>query len=349
MGRANEEGLRGALGAGLLERVYFLYGTEDYLIKLYSDRIVNLAVPPDAREMNFVRYEKPPTADELSDYLENVPFFSERRCVLIEDLDANALDNAEHKAYLSVIENIPEYSVLIIAERHVTVETKPKDIKAKLKKLLEACESAGVVCELNQLSQATLCDMAVRKAASAGCSLSRKNAAFLVDECGGSAVVLQNETAKLCAYRAGGEITRADIEKLVPRQINSRIYDIAKELFAGRTGSALRILDDMFTQREKPISILASLSDYFTDLYRAKLGKNARVSVNNAVSAFKIPPNLKFKLENAYRSAGSLSERYLGDCLEILYRTNCLLNSSNADERVFIERAIVEISVLPRN
>lgn len=345
MARLTESALNAELRSGILRRVYFLYGEEDFLVKTYADRIIAAAVPEDQRDMNFIKYTKQPKSDELSDHLENVPFFSEYKCVLIEDLDADAMLLADHKAYLAIIGNIPESSVLIIAQKNVFVD--PKKPKDKMKKLIAACEGAGCCCELNRLPDPKLAEMAAGKFSRAGCSISRDNAAFLVEECGGSLTVMQTEIEKLCSYKGSGEITREDIEKLVPRRIDSNIYNLSKELFAGRTGSALHILDDLFAQRTEPFMIFAALSSHFTDLYRAKLAQQARKPSAEAAKAFGYY-NRAFVMDNAYRSARSLSEGYLSGCIEILYRTNRLINSSKADNRILLERAITEIAALDK-
>lgn len=346
MGNINENRLKTDLKSGRLERAYFLYGSEDYLVRFFADKITELAVPEDARDMNFVRYTEAPKADALSDQLENMPFFSEYKCVLIKDLDIDSLEAAEHKAYLALIKNIPETSVLIIAQENIAYEKKPK---AATKKMIEAVESVGVSCEMMYLTEDKVAARAQKEAAKAGCSLSPENARLLARECGNSLTVLENELAKLCSYRNSGEITAADIEGLVPKRIDTNIFNLAKELFAGRTSSALEILNDVFAQNAEPNSILSALSGHFIDLYRAKLGKLAKKTAYDASAAFKYPPNRSFVMNNAYRSVDRLSERYLGKCVEVLYNTNRLLNSSQADKRQLIEKAIIEIASLPRN
>lgn len=346
MGKIDENRLKADLKAGQLSRVYFLYGKEDYLVRFFANKIVGLAVPEDARDMNFTRYTETPKADELSDQLENMPFFSEYKCVLIKDLDIEGMDNAEHKAYLALIESIPETSILVIAQENIEYDM--KKLRAKTKKLIAAVEAAGVSCEMKYLSAAKAAQRAQREAAKAGCSLSPQNAAYLAQECGNSLTELDNELSKLCAYKNGGEITMGDIEALVPKRIDSNIYNLAKELFAGRTGSALEILNALFVQRTEPFMILAAMSGHFTDLYRAKLGQLARKSSYDAAKAFNYPPNRSFVMDGAYRSVSRLSERYLGECVAVLYRTNKLLNSSRADKRQLIEQAIIEIAALPK-
>ena len=53
-------------------------------------------------------------------------------------------------------------------------------------------------------------------------------------------------------------------------------------------------------------------------------------------------------MRNAFGKASKLPLRYLADCVYIMYNTNKLLNSSKADSRVLVEKAITEISRLQK-
>ena len=89
MAKITESELKKQLG-GELSRVYFLYGEEDFLVRTYSEKIVSAAVGEE-RDMNFAKYTDAPSADELSDYLDSMPFLADYKCVLVEDLDLEAL------------------------------------------------------------------------------------------------------------------------------------------------------------------------------------------------------------------------------------------------------------------
>jgi len=348
MGKITEAKLKSSLDAGKFERVYFLYGEEDFLTKVYTDRIVQAAVPEDGRDMNLAVYEElPDNMEELSDYLENLPFFSEYKCVLIKDIDFDSPENtAKHKALLSMLGNIPDTSILIFSQKIYPIDL--KKLKDKTKKLIEACEKTGVSCEFKFLPERTVVDMAIGKFARLNCSISYDNAAYLAQECGLSLTLLQTEVEKLASSKLSGEITREDIETLVPKRVVSNIYNLAKELFAGRTGSAFRILDALFVQRTDPIIIMAALSGHFVDLYRARLGMDAGVPYADTSKAFKYAPNRSFVMSNAYKSARYLSARYLGACIAILYKTNKALNSTTEDKRILLERALAEIAAVER-
>lgn len=347
MGKITEAGLKSSLKTGKFERAYFLYGEEDFLTKTYSDRIIDAAVPEDARDMNLLVYRNfPENPDELSDFLESFPFFADYKCVLFNDIDIDAIDAAKHKALLPILQNIPDTSIVIFEQR--TYPTDLKKLKAKMAKTLEVCETVGVSCEFRYLSPSKLADMAIRKFNGSGCSISPENAMYLAEECGLGLSVLQTEIEKLASYKGSGEITREDIEKLVPKRVVSNVYNLAKELMAGRMGGALRILDALFVQRTDPINIMAALSGHFTDMYRARLAMDAGASYDSASKAFGYAPNRSFVMRSAFNDARYLSAGYLGECIRILYRTNKSLNSSNSDKRIMIERCLTEIAAVQR-
>ena len=154
--RIGEQALGADIKAGKLARVYMLYGEEDFLIRMYSEKLLGLAVPEDAREMNFRRYSLvpgadkasrdnlPPRIDELSDFVDSMPFFAERKCVLLKNFEPDVLEKSEFEDYLKLISDVPETSVVIITRENVEGDAKKfrdKLNKAKMKKLIEAVDA----------------------------------------------------------------------------------------------------------------------------------------------------------------------------------------------------------------
>lgn len=340
-----EAALNSELKAGKLRRVYYLYGEEIYLTGLYADRIVKTAGGEESDGLNFLRLRGVPSMDSLSDFAESMPFFAEHKCVKITDLDAEDLDNDQLKALISLIEQLPDTTVLVIAQTGLAVDDKKP--KAKTKKLVQTVEKHGAVCKMQFLPLEKTAAMAAKKAARSGCTLSHDNAIHLAELCGGSLTIIQNEVDKLCAYQQSGELSRDAIDALTPRQIDVSVYALADNLLSGRPGQAYKMLDDIFAQRVEPIIIMAALSGTFVDFYRAKLGQQARKSSADAARDFGYYGRA-FVMNNAYRSVQRLSERFIKDCIGVLFRTNLLMNSSKMNSRLLLERAIAEISGLPR-
>ncbi len=346
MPKIEEARLKSDLKAGRLACVYFLFGEEHFLTKTYENKIIEAALGKEPSDLNYVRWNEPPSADILSDFADSMPFFAEYKVIVLSDLDADKLDNDTLNAYLATIENLPDTTVLIISQTGVEID--PKKPKAKMKKLMAAAEKCGVLCEMKFMSSAMLGKMAAKKAARLGCNLSDGNAVLLAELCGKDMNLLSTEVQKLCDYTVSGEITREAIDALVPKMVDTSIYTLATELFAGRTANAFNILDDLFVQRMEPVVILGTLSGHFVDCYRAKLAMLAKKTANDTAAAFNYPRNRTFVISKAFNSVKYLSVDYLKSCIDILYRTNMLLNSSRADRRTLLEQALTEISVQKR-
>lgn len=346
MARIEEPRLKADLKAGALSRVYFLFGEEHFLTKTYENKIIEAALGKEPSDLNFVRFNEAPPSDTLSDFADSMPFFAEYKVIVINDLDADKLDNTEMKAYTDIIEQLPDTTVLVISQTGIEID--PKKPKTKMKKLMEAAEKSGVLCEMKHMSSSQLAQMAIKKAARLNCNLSQENAVLLAELCGKDMNLLSTEVQKLCDYTGSGEITRDAIDALVPKLVDTSIYTLASELFGGNTAKAFRILDDLFIQRIEPVIILSTLSGHFVDCYRAKLAQLSKKSANDAAAAFNYPRNRTFVMTKAFGSVKYLSVGYLKQCIGILYDTNLLLNSSRADRRTLIERALTEISVLKR-
>ena len=70
---------------GQLKNMYLLYGEEAYLKKQYKKRLTR-AIIPEGDTMNYSYYEgKGISIPEIIDLAETMPFFSDRRLIVIEN------------------------------------------------------------------------------------------------------------------------------------------------------------------------------------------------------------------------------------------------------------------------
>ena len=77
--------LQNDIKTGSWQRVYLLFGEEDYLRQQYRDRLVK-ALCPEEDTMNFTRFSgKDVNPAEVIDLAETVPFFADRRVIYLED------------------------------------------------------------------------------------------------------------------------------------------------------------------------------------------------------------------------------------------------------------------------
>ena len=105
---------------GQYKTMYLLYGAEAYLKKQYKDKLIK-ALVAEGDTMNFSAYEgKGINPKELIDLAETLPFFAERRVILVEnsgffknscdDLAEYLLEPAASTCFLFVEEEVDKRS-----------------------------------------------------------------------------------------------------------------------------------------------------------------------------------------------------------------------------------------------
>ena len=106
--------------SGEFKSVYLIYGAEDYLRKQYRDKMKLAIVGEDT--MNYSYFEgKGISVKGLIDLGETLPFFSERRLIIVENSGFFSSSQDELAAYLK---EMPETACFIFVEKDVDKRNK---------------------------------------------------------------------------------------------------------------------------------------------------------------------------------------------------------------------------------
>ena len=98
---------------GQLKQVYLLYGEEQYLIRQYRDKLKKAMVAEDDT-MNFSSFEgNDINQKEIIDLAETLPFFADRRMILIEDSGLFKKSAEELAHYMA---SVPETTCFVFVE-----------------------------------------------------------------------------------------------------------------------------------------------------------------------------------------------------------------------------------------
>ena len=129
--------------SGQFKKIYLLYGDEAYLKKQYKDKLKKALVQPDDT-MNFTAYEgKDTNPKEVIDLSETLPFFADRRVILIEN---SGFFKSSQEELADFIKNMPDYLIFVFVESEVD----------KRNKVYKAVSTAGYICEMKQQSRKTI-------------------------------------------------------------------------------------------------------------------------------------------------------------------------------------------------
>ena len=94
------------------ERLYFLWGPEDYLREQYLVQLKKKCLPEGEDDFSYKRLDGPALDPlRLQQAVDAMPFMTERTFVELRDVDINKLSDAD--ACIKIIFDIPDYCSLL--------------------------------------------------------------------------------------------------------------------------------------------------------------------------------------------------------------------------------------------
>ena len=339
--RLTEAKLAAEIKAARYDRVYFIYGKEPFLISMYADRLAEAAEEP--LDFNLQRLDELTDPDVLSEYVEALPVFSPLKVVTVKGFDPEKADEDLSKRLLDMIADIPETTVLVFWSPDLDIDE--KKAKARTKKFLAAVEKYGTVCAIDMMKPPKVAELCVKKAAKEGIVISPDDALYLTERVGGGMTAASDETAKLMTYvGTGGTITRDSIEKLVPRQLDAQVFDLAVQINAGKRADAFRTIDELFAQQIQAVNIMSALSGAYLDLYGAKLARSAGMSPDEAAPLLGFYGGRVWALKNKiFPAVTNLGLEYLRETVQVLFDADIEMKSSAVDNRTIIEETVTRL------
>lgn len=325
--------------------VYVLYGEEKFLLKKGAARLIRKAKGANFPEFNFNEFSDDSSVDSIADAALSLPFMAEKKCVAVYDYNVDALDSSSTSKLQELLENLSESTVLIFV--YPTMEITPS--KGKWKNFFKLAEKYGAsVCYENRTTS-EICKLLCDRAEKHGSSLSRKNAEKIMFFAGNDLTLLTNEVDKLSAFAEGREITAEDIDLLVTKKAETRVFELTKAINAGNYDKAYSVLDQLFQMNEEPIGILSILSSSYVNMYRVKAAIQS--GLPGSAPAEYDPASYKgreFILSNAERDVRPLSENVLRRSMELLLETDMQLKGSKVSGREALEKLISKLLLITK-
>jgi DNA polymerase-3 subunit delta len=289
-------------------QVYLLYGSEGYLKKLYKDKL-KTAILGDGDDMNYSYFEgKGIDTSKVIAVADTLPFFSEKRLVMIENsgLFKSQNDLADY------MKNIPETTHMIFVETEVD----------KRNRLFKAVKDVGTISEMNSLDEANLKLWIASILDKDKKKITGDTVLYLLSKTGTDMENIQNEIEKLICYAYERDIiTSADIDEVCTTQITSKIFVMIDSIASRKQDKALELYYDLLALKEKPMSILFLITRQFNILIQVKdlvsLGyNNTIISQKTGLPPFTISKyvgqskNFSMnKLKEAVKTCADIEER----------------------------------------
>lgn len=237
--------------------IYLLFGEEAYLRKQYRDKLKEAIIGDDT--MNYHYYEgKDISVGEVIDQAETLPFFAERRLIILENSGLLKSGGEQLAEYLSAQAQSTYF---------VFVETEID----KRSKLFKTVLSKGCAIEFAMQDEATLKRWILGMVKKENKKISENTLTLFLEKTGTDMENIRKEAEKLFCYCMEKEmITQQDVEAICTRQIGNHIFDMVGAIADRKQKKALELYYELLAQKEPPMRILFLIARQFNLLLQVK-------------------------------------------------------------------------------
>ena len=169
-------------------------------------------------------------------------------------------------------------------------------------------------------------------------NISLDNCKKLNDYCLGDLNRINLEIKKISDYLISKvEVLDSDIDKLVFKDTELKVFDLTNALGVKDGNKALKILYDMLQANEAPIKILALITGTFRRMMFAKINKGSNAELANALNC------KEFAIVKAKESANKYSATQLKNILNLLLEADYNIKSGQMSQENVLYYLICKI------
>lgn len=334
-----ENKLKRHLEAKEYSPIYVFFGKEKYLVKKAYRNFYNIASKCGFEEFNLNSFNSEALADDIADAALALPFMEEKKFVFVSDYNIENKNAAELSKITELVSDPSEDTVLVFF--YPTLDFDPKKT-AKWKNFFKIIEKHGYLIEFCEKERPDLVKFIVSLCEKEGAAISKDLAGRVADYVGSDLNAIMNETIKLASFCKNREVTREDVENLVTKTPEAKIFALSKAILASNFDEAYEIIDNLLYYGEKPVGIVSVLSGTFVDMYRVKAALSSGKKSED-VAEYGEYKGKEFRLRNAERDVRNISLQKLRRCIDILLEADVLLKSSRVSGELVLQQLVANM------
>ena len=324
------------LKTGGPQRLYLLYGQEDYLREAFLGELKAMCLPDGGDDFSYHRLDgRTLDMKELEEAVNALPFLSERALTEVRGYDLGRCRDQEAEALERLVSAIPEYCTLVfVQDSGYEPDQRQKAVKS-LKKY-------GKAINFTSQGQAPLVKWISKRFAALGKAVTPDACLALIYSSGELMSGLIPEIEKLGAGVRGDTVTAQDVERMALRRPEARIFDMTDCLAARDYDGAARILADLIAMGEEPIVTVAGIGMQMRRLYAARLAIDEKLGPDFVKELYKI--NYGFIIDKLMRAARGFTLEALERAVELCAETDYAMKSSSADDTELLCDLLIKLA-----
>ncbi len=311
------------------KNIYLLCGEEDYLKKQYKHRLQTALISPEDT-VNLNCYAgKNISVNELIDQAETLPFFAERRLLVVEDSGFFKSASAQLAQYL---ENVPPTTFFLFVEDEVD----------KRQKLYKTVKSHGRIVEFKKQTEDTLSRWILGILKKENKNITRRAMELFLEKTGTDMNNISTELEKLLCYTIEKDvITPEDVEEICTAQTVNKIFDMVNAVSAGNNRRALDLYYDLLALKEPPMRILYLVTRQFNQLLQVKGLRSHGYDADSIAGKLGMQ---RFVAQGCVRQSERFSEAELKRLVVQCAETEEAVKTGNLNEKLGVELILAKKS-----
>lgn len=331
------QSLKAAVRNKNMDRLYFFFGEETFLMSYYLETIRKLLLDPLTESFNYHRF----TSEnfDLTAFLEaveNLPMMAEHTLVQVDDIDLFKLNESEREKIAAVFSDIPEYCTIVFT--YLTIEWKPDK---RMKKLWEQIDSHGLAVEFRKQDIRELVPWISRHFAAQQKKISNDLCTYLIDITGGTMTALSGEIQKICAYSGAQEIRKSDIDAVTEPVLDAVVFQMTDRISQGAYEKAFQSLNQLLKMQQEPLAILGALGSHFR---RLLVGKCLLERGKSAYELQKLCGIPDYPARKLMESARRMDKAFCGRAAELVLETDYRMKTSFDDSQRLLEMLVLQLA-----
>lgn len=284
--------------------VYLLYGEEAFLKNSYKNQMKSAITQGDT--MNFNQFGgKSIDVKELISLADTMPFFSDRRLILVED---SGFFKTAAEELVNFLPQMPDTTCMVFVETEVD----------KRSKMFKKIKELGYAAEMERQDINQLARWAGTLLSREGKKVTGQTMELFLNMTGDDMENIRMELEKLISFTLGREvITDEDVMKICTERTTNKIFDMVTSIVNRQTKRALELYEDLLTLKEPPMRIMFLIARQFNQLLQVKELMGKGMDKGGIAAKLKIPPFAAGKLMPQARTFSKeqiLS--YVNSCVE---------------------------------
>ena len=324
------------LKQGRVPSVLFFEGPEEHLKQAALRDLRRVLLPEGLEEMNETRLEAP-SAGQIIEAAETLPFLAERRLVLLRDYPAIVGRGEADEDLIAYLSKVPDTAVLVF---YCVQKVKQQKIRNAVKKL-------GGLVEFTPLKGPALTSFVTEAFRAQGRECDERTADLLIFISGSDTNQLLNEVAKISSlHPEEPKLNPEDVRLLATPSAESRIFTLVDAVIAGQETRAFALLSDLLHNGETRVGILAMLLRQFRLLQHVKIMQYEHKSQSQIMEAMGI--GKPFILKEYLRQASLFTGRQVKEAVALCLETDLNIKSGLVRDEGALESLMLRILAMKK-